>query len=366
MVDIFQLALAKTNGIGPRIAQELIKHVGSARDVFELNERDLRLIFKTREKTIQDILSKRMFKDCERELNFIQNYNIRSYFFTDEDYPRRLKDIPDKPICLFVQGNGDLEYPRIVAIVGSRICSDYGKQMVERIVMELQQLGVIVISGLAYGIDSTAHISCLKRSIPTFAVMGTGLDQIYPKDHFSLSQSMITNGGLVTEYFTKTKPFPGNFPARNRIIAGLSDAVIVVEASRKGGALLTANLANDYCREVMAVPGRLTDNNSEGCNFLVKSNKAHILSNVEDIESIMSWNKHAKTLSIFAEKEDRSSTLTGLEKRIYCKLREKGEMNMDSLLIEIKVPAVELSSALMNLELSDVIIALPGQIYKLI
>lgn len=364
MTDIFQLALSKTYGIGSAIAQEIIKNIGSARALFEMNEADLRFIFKNREKTIQDILSRRMFNDCEKELEFMQKYNIRSYFFTDEDYPSRLKNIPDKPVCLFVQGNGSLEYPRIVAVVGSRKCSDYGLQITQRITEELQKLGAIVISGLAYGIDSAAHRNCLNRNIPTFAVMGTGLDRIYPKEHFSLSQAMLTNGGLVTEYFTGTKPNPYNFPARNRIIAGLSDAVIVVEASKTGGALLTARLANDYNREVFAVPGRIDDKNSEGCNFLIESHRANILSDMTIIEKVMSWNQHATTQSVFKQEEDKGTALIGLEKKIYYKLKEKGELDIDTLLVEMNVSANDLSSALLNMELSDVVISKPGKVYK--
>ncbi|MBR1626107.1 MAG: DNA-processing protein DprA [Bacteroidales bacterium] len=364
MVDIFQLALTKVSGIGSRTAQELIKHIGSARELFEMNEKDLRLIFKNKEKTIQDIISKQMFDLCEKEMEFMQKYNIRSYFFTDKDYPSRLQQIPDKPLCLFVQGNGSLEYPRVVSVVGSRNYSDYGRLMTEQIIEELQSLGVIVISGLAYGIDSIAHVCCLNRNIATFAVMGTGMDSIYPKEHFALSQQMLSQGGLVTEYFTKTRPNPYNFPARNRIIAGLSDAVIVIEASKTGGALLTAKLANDYDREVFAVPGRMNDKNSEGCNFLIESDRANILSDVSIIGKIMSWNKHSNTTSLFRPETDKGKSLTGLEKKIYYYLKENGEKDIDTLLIDMQTNANDLSSALLNMELCDVIISKPGRIYK--
>ena len=367
MTDIYQLALARTAGIGSKTAQAIIEHSGSARELFEMNEQDLRVIFKSREKTIQDILSKRMFADCERELEFMQRYNIRSFFFTDEDYPLRLKNIPDKPICLFAQGDADLNYPRIVAVVGSRKCSDYGKEMTEQTVDELQKLGAAVISGLAYGIDSVAHRCCLNKNIPTFAVMGTGLDQIYPKDHFELAKQILDHGGcLITEYFTKTQPFAGNFPARNRIIAGLSDAVIAVEASKTGGALLTAKLANDYNREVMAVPGRMTDRNSEGCNFLIESNRATILSNPSVIEKVMSWNQHAATHSLFKEPEDKSASLIGAEKKIYCTLKEKGELDIDTLMTLTGININELSATLLNMELCDLVMAKPGKVYKIL
>ncbi len=367
MVDIYQLSLSKTYGIGPRTAKVLMEHLDSAKDLFEMSEKDLRAIFKTREQTIQDILSRKMFNTCEKELEFLNKYNINSFFFTDEDYPIRLKQIPDCPICLFVQGDKQtLEYPRIVAVVGSRKCSDYGKEVVSGVVEELKELGAVVISGLAYGIDAMAHSYCLNLNIPTFAVMGTGLDYIYPRENFEIAKRLIeSNGGLITEYFTNTPPIAPNFPARNRIIAGLSDMVIVVEASKTGGALLTARLANDYNREVLAVPGRINDKNSEGCNFLISSQRATIYSAKESIEKIMSWNKHKTTHSLFEQDDtDKGTNLLGIDKKIYYTLKQEGEMDVDTLLIKTGLTSNELSSSLLNLELCDVVLSKPGKIYK--
>ncbi len=369
MVDLYQLAVARIKGLGNRAVQTIISNLGSPKALFELGEKDLRFILGTKEQAIQDILSKSMFDKCEKELEFMQKYNINSYFYTDENYPNRLKQINDKPICLFVQGDVNFEYTRMAAVVGSRKYSDYGKDVTEQVVEQLHKLGVYVVSGLAYGIDSIAHTYSLNKSLPTIAVMATGLDTIYPREHKELAERILQSQGcaIVTEYFTGTSPLRFNFPARNRIIAGLVDLVIVVEASKTGGALLTAKLANDYNREVIAVPGRIDDKNSEGCNFLINSNRAHIMSNLSVIGNVMAWNEHNTTPSLFKEtKEDRGINLRGLEKKIYYTLKDKGEMDIDTLLIELAVPFNDLSSSLLNMELCDLVLAKPGRVYKVI
>lgn len=376
MVNIYQLALCKINGVGLAIAHKIIDTLGSAEALFNESPENLKLIFGSRDNIIRQIINKEMFSRCEKELEFINKYNIRSYFITDDDYPKRLKQIPDSPICLFVQGNGDFEAKRVVAVVGTRNATDYGRFITENIVAHLQELGCIVISGLAYGIDSYAHSACLKRNMTTFGIMGTGMDTVYPKAHFDLAQRMKENGGLITEYFTKTEPSAYNFPARNRIIAALSDLVIVVEAAKKGGALLTARLANDYNREVIAVPGRYGDKYSFGCNFLIESNRAHILSNYSSIDKIMGWEPEVKNESQTAttlfqntasqEPIDKGQSLKGKEKLVYYTIKENTKMDIDSLIIKTKLNFSELSGILLNLELEDYIIVKPGKIYQVI
>lgn len=365
MVNIYELALTKIYGIGVKSALEILKNIGSAQALFNENEKALRTIFKTRERTINDILNKTMFNQCEQEIEFMNKYHINSYFINNKDYPKRLKNIDDPPICLFVQGKGNLERERVVAIVGSRNASDYGRIMTENIVQELKKLNCIVISGLAYGIDSISHRSCLAKHIPTFCVLGHGLDMIYPKEHFSLAQDMIEEGGLITEYFTKTKPSPYNFPKRNRIIAGLSDLVIVVEAAKTGGALVTARLANDYNREVLAVPGRYGDKYSEGCNFLIESNRASIVSDMYSISRVMNWEEVPQTIELFKD-EYKGKDLKGNEKKVYEIIKARKEINIDDIAIESSLALNDLSSVLLNLELNDYIASKPGKIYKII
>ncbi|MDO5759558.1 MAG: DNA-processing protein DprA [Bacteroidota bacterium] len=370
MVNIYELAFSKIYGIGAKTALDLLNKIPSPEDLFAMKRKDLQTIF-SKERTIQDILNKTMFHQCERELNFLEKNNIRSYFVTHSSYPKNLKNIPDPPICLFVDGKGEFDNKHIVSIVGSRMATPYGQAMTEQIVQELKKLDVIIISGLAFGIDSASHRAALKNDIPTFAVLGHGLDRIYPSQHYTLAQSMKERGGLISEFFTGTNVSPYTFPQRNRIIAGISDLVIVVEAAKKGGALITARLANDYNREVFALPGRVGDKYSEGCNFLIYSSRAHILSSFKNISSLMSWEEEEKMVfEPIATQEnniitiDKSSTLPDKQKNIYTTLINKGEMDIDTLALECKISINELSALLLEMELEDYVLSKPGKIYK--
>lgn len=365
MVSIYELALTKVYGIGVRIANEILKNI-SAEDLFSLSKTELQHLFGAKERTINEILSKQMFKRCEQELEFIQRYNIRSYFLTHPDYPYRLKQIPDAPVCLFVDGNGDISPERSVAIVGTRNNTDYGTRMTQQIVEELRKLKVSVFSGLARGIDSISHIASLNCGIPTFGVLAHGLDYIHPRENFDLAQKMKENGALITEYFTKTENFAYNFPHRNRIIAGLSDLVIVVEATKKSGTLITAQCANDYNRDVLAVPNSVENASSEGCNFLIESKRADIYASPKSIAKLMDWDELVESISLFTQEPnpDKSQNLHGNKKKIYQTLKLKGEMDIDTLCVEMQMGANELSATLLELELEDYVIAKPGRIYK--
>lgn len=365
MVSIYELAFSKIYGVGFRVGNEILKHL-TPEELFTSSRTSLEALFGGRTRTINDILNKTMFAQCERELDFIIKNNVRSTFLTHEDYPTRLKNIPDAPFCLFVAGRGNLNANRMVAVVGSRNNTEYGRQMTETIVEELQKLNAVVVSGLAYGIDAISHRAALNRNIPTFGVLGHGLDTIYPKDNWELSQQMQETGGLVTECFTNTMITRFNFPQRNRIIAGLCDVVVVVEAAKKGGALLTARLANDYNREVVAVPGRFGDEYSEGCNFLIESNRAHILSSVKAIAKLMDWNERVTEVSLFTNEENisKGNELKGPKHKIYKTLKIKGEMDIDSLSVELSMGVNDLSAFLLELELEDYVMAKPGRVYK--
>ncbi len=371
MVSIYELALARIHGIGPRTAIELLKHIGSAEELFRMSRSDLQIIFPAKERTINDILNKTMFARCEQELNFITKYNIRSYFIAQPSYPKRLKNIPDAPVCLFIDGKGDVDRKHVVSIVGSRKATDYGRIMTNEIVNELKNIDdVIVVSGLAYGIDSASHRQSLSCDIPTFAVLGHGLDRVYPREHFALSQQMKEKGGLISEFFTQTPVSPYTFPQRNRIIAGLCDLVIVVEAAKRGGALITARLANDYNRDVLAVPGRCGDIYSEGCNFLIETNRANILSSPKSIEKLMFWEQVPQQVTNIAETiqqiktDTKTDNLKGKQKTVYSILKGKGELDIDTLAIESNISVYELSALLLELELEDYVISKPGKVYK--
>src|SRR5690554_889327 len=370
MSNIYNLAFANINGVGPVIAKAIMEVFPSTEALFSENRKALEAVFGKREKIINDILNKTMFAKCEKELEFIEKYNIKLYFFKDKDYPYKLLQIPDLPICLFYQGNMDLNMDRMVAVVGTRNSTEYGREVTGEIISELRAYNVGVVSGLAYGIDSIAHQKSLEEGIPTFGVLGHGLDIIYPNQNFDLSQSMLNNGGLITEYMTQTRPIPQDFPKRNRIIAGLCDAVICVEAAKKGGALLTADLANQYNREVFAVPGRLKDTYSEGCNYLIQTQRANILHRFSDIPTIMNWEPGTQ-LELF--KETRSSKISLLisklpkpERQIYDYIYEKKEASVDEISIDCSKSLPILAGILLSLELEGLVRCLPGKVYKVI
>lgn len=371
MVSIYELAFTQIYGVGYKTAQEIIKHI-TPEELFSLSKSQLQALFGNKERTINDILSKSMFSRCEQELDFINKFNIHAHFITNDSYPFRLKQIPDAPLCLFVDGNiSNLNNQRIVSIVGSRSNTDYGRYVTEYIVSELKKLNVCIISGLARGIDAISHKASLSHNIPTFGVLGHGLDMIYPRENFDLAMKMKLQGGLISEYFTKTKPIPYNFPARNRIIAGLSDVVIVVEAAKKGGALITARLANDYNREVIAVPGRLGDIYSEGCNFLIENNRASIFSSLKTFEKVMNWEQVIDTNNNFPQTNEvinvnKGVNLDGKKKIIYDTLKTKGELDIDNLSIETGMDVSVLSVNLLELELEDYVMAKPGRVYKVL
>lgn len=368
MISIYSLALSKTYGIGPAIAKKIMEIYPTAEDLFKESRKALKTIFGTKEKTIEAILNKTMFADCEKELNFIINNNIKAYFFKDEDYPYRLKQIDDPPICLFVRGNGDLNTQRTVAIVGTRTPSDYGKWITANIVQHLKKYNATTISGLAFGIDSVTHMRSLAEDIPTFGVVGHGLDKIYPTQNWDLAKSMCEKGALISDFFSDTAISPHNFPRRNRIIAGLCDMCIVVETKLKGGSLITARLAQDYNREVFAVPGRLGDVNSTGCNKLITQNQAIDLCDLEKIGEVMNWNKssveynHIPTI----KSENREKELDEVELKIYKYIKENQQVGLDSLNNYCEIGFSQLNSTLMTLELKGFIRILPGKRYQII
>jgi DNA processing protein len=262
---------------------------------------------------------------------------------------------------LYYKGNADLNSQRILAIVGTRKATDYGKQMTETIIDGLQSYGVVVVSGLAYGIDYFAHKSALKFNQKTIGVVAHGLDRIYPAVHKPLAEKMINSGGILTEFNSETIPDKENFPARNRIVAGISDGVLLVESAAKGGALITASIADSYNREVFAVPGKVTDTYSAGCNFFIKTNKAYLAESADDIAYIMGWNQDAPK-----QKQNKLLLdLTPLERQLVNLLVQKGKVEIDSICNYLDLMPSEVSVILLELEFKGIIQALPGKVYRL-
>src|SRR5215213_644717 len=290
-----QLALTLIPNIGDVQAKILINHFGDASSIFKATQSALEKIEgigSVRAKSIRDFDD---FHIAEKELEFIEKYKIKTFFLTDKDYPKRLLNCYDSPTLLFYKGTADLNASKVIAIVGTRTMTEYGKQFTEKLVKDLSEQNITIISGLAFGIDAMAHKAAIKNSLPTVGVVGHGLDKIYPSDHAGLAKDMIKNGGgILSEFFSGTKPDKHNFPLRNRIVAGMSDATVVVETNIKGGSMITGNLANAYNRDVFAVPGRSIDKASSGCNHLIKYNKAILLTDADELLDVLGWKEKKK------------------------------------------------------------------------
>ncbi|MFM8913016.1 MAG: DNA-processing protein DprA, partial [Flammeovirgaceae bacterium] len=313
------------------------------------------------------IVSEKPIAQAEKEVSKAERHNTEILFYTDKRYPNRLKKIEDAPALIYYQGNADLNHPKTVGIVGTRQATAYGKENVERIIHELVPHQSLIISGLAYGIDIHAHKQALKNNLPTIGIMGSGMDIVYPAAHKETAKKMVDHGGLLTENVFGTKPDAHNFPARNRIIAGLCDALIVVEAAEKGGALITADIANSYNKDVFAVPGSLGVTYSEGCNKLIKTNKAHLYSSVKDLEYIMNWSLEDNTTP---NVKSSGATIDWEafdyeEKKVLNVLKAKSPIQIDELMWRTELSPGALASLLLGLEFKNAVESLPGKEYRL-
>lgn len=360
---LHQIALSCMSGVGPVLARSLVSYCGSAEEVFKARSEALSKIPGIRSKTLEHIRSYSGFERAEREVNFIEKYKIKPLFITDEHYPKRLRNCVDAPVLLYFKGNADLNAVKVVSVVGARNSTDYGKEICRTLLADLQKYDPLIVSGLAYGIDGSAHKEALKNGISTVGVMAHGLDRIYPAQHRSMAEKMISCGGLLTEFMSETIPDRENFPKRNRIIAGLADVTIVVEAGIKGGALITAELANSYNRDVFAYPGRISDEYSSGCNYLIKTNRANLISKVGDLEYILGW---ADTKSPLQKSQlSLLINLTEDEQVIADVLSSNGNLAVDDLAIFTGFPQSKLCVTILGMEMQGTLIALPGKVYKL-
>ncbi|MEO5682943.1 MAG: DNA-processing protein DprA [Chitinophagaceae bacterium] len=362
---LHQVALTLVPNIGPVQASILINHFGDAMAVFKAKKSALDKLEGIGEVRASGIRAFAGFKKAEEEIAFIEKYRITPLFLTDKAYPRRLLNCYDPPTMLYYRGTADLNTSKIIAIIGTRSKTDYGKQLTEKLVADLQEQQVLIMSGLALGVDAIAHKAALKHQLPTVAVMAHGLDKIYPAEHTILARDIIKeHGGLLTEFRSKTKPDKHNFPSRNRIVAGMSDAVVVVETDIKGGSMITAELANGYNKDVFAFPGRTTDSKSAGCNYLIKNNKAILLTGAKDIIDIMGWSE--KQLRPKKLQTELFIQLSDEEKIIVDLLKEKETMPIDELRVRSKLNSSTVAAAILNLELKNVVASMPGKMYKLI
>lgn len=362
---LYEIALSFIPNIGARAIQNLVAYCGSAEGVFSSPKTKLLKVPGIGEERASSIIHhKHVLQQAEEELKFISDYNIQPLFYTSEKFPQRLKDCTDMPAMLFYKGNTDLNATKVLGIVGTRNITDYGKEMVKKVVQDLQDSGILVVSGLAYGVDIQAHQAALDLGLPTVGVLGHGLNQIYPQQHRSTAKRMVEQGGLLTEYTSQDKFTPHNFPTRNRIVAGMCDAIVVVESAMKGGAVITANIANSYNRDVFAVPGKITDKFSAGCNFLLKTYKAQIIESGKDILDAMLW-EQADTKK---QKSPKQSTmpLSKDEQKIYCLLQEQSDLEIDKIAVMTEMNPGKLAGILLEMEMSEIIVSLPGKRYKLV
>ncbi|MFV0391938.1 MAG: DNA-processing protein DprA [Paludibacteraceae bacterium] len=365
----YQIGITMIKGIGPNLAKNLIAYLGSVEAIFTEKKQNLVKIPGIGEVLSKEIVSQDVLKRAEKEIEFIEKNKIQTHFFTHKSYPYRLKECPDSPIMLYYKGNLNLNDGKYVSIVGTRKATESGKAICENIIETLSRkiANLVIVSGMAYGIDICSHKAALDCNLPTIGVMGHGLDRVYPPLHRATAVKMLDCGGLLTEFMSETNPDRQNFVQRNRIIAGLCDALLVVESGVKGGALITADLANDYNRDVFAVPGRIGDELSGGCNALIKYNKASLVESAEDIIRLMNWeeNKTSKPAEII--QTTLFENLSEEEYEIIGLLRQNPEgINVNEMTILLQKPFSKLSSKLLDMEFRGLTKCLPGGMYKLV
>jgi DNA processing protein len=362
----YKIGISLIPGIGSSNARKLIAYLGSVEAVFSEKKRTLQKIPGIGEVLARVISgSEKVLERAYTEIGFIQRKGIHPFFYFDKTYPARLKECPDAPLMLYTKGPSDLNGNRMISIVGTRRPSSYGMAYCEKLVTELHENGynIGIVSGLAYGIDITAHKAALQNGLPTFAVLGHGLDRIYPPIHRETACRIAETGSMVSEFLSETVPDRQNFVKRNRIIAGLSDATIVIESGLKGGSLITAGMANGYNREVFALPGRVNDPCSAGCNWLIKTNNAALIENLSDLEFYMGWDK--PVIGSIPQQQRLFSNLTEEEQLVIALLREYGQLELDLIAMKTRLPVSRISGMLLSLEFSGYVRAMPGKVFTL-
>nr|WP_315252178.1 DNA-processing protein DprA [uncultured Flavobacterium sp.] len=357
------MALLRIEGVGDIMAKKLISHFGSAEAVLNAKPAQLATIDGVGSVLLKNLKDKTVYEKAKQELNFIQNNDVKVLYFKDEKYPDRLKHCIDGPILLFTSGNINLNNRKIISIVGTRQITSYGTEFCRKLIEDLAPLDPIIVSGFAYGVDIVAHQLAMDHNLQTIGVVAHGLNQIYPKPHKKYVAKMEQNGGFMTEFWSTSNPDKENFVRRNRIVAGMTEATIVIESADRGGSLITANMANDYNRDVFAVPGRTTDKYSQGCNNLIKTQKANLLTSAADLIYILNWDIKKETKPI---QKQLFVTLDDDEQKVYDYLLKTGKELMDIIALKCDFPIYRISGLLLNMELKGVIRPLPGKIFEAI
>lgn len=363
--SLYQIALTQIKGVGVAHARTLMKAMGSEEAIFKGDIRALEAIPRISRRLIHEIRHPEVVRRAEKELAFVEKNKLQLLFFTDERYPKRLAECMDAPVLLYAKGNTGFNHKKTISIVGTRDATRYGQDFCKSFVADIAAAfpDVQIVSGLAYGIDICAHRAALQNGLSTVAVLAHGLDRIYPRLHRQTAIDMLGNGALITEFPSGTNPDKHNFVKRNRIVAGMSDAVIVIESAKKGGSLITADIGNSYFREVFALPGRVDDKMSEGCNRLITNNKAILLQSSESFIAQMGWvateqQKEPRQKELFPE-------LSDVEQQVVDLLSQNDSMQVNTMAIELNTPVAELFMTLLELEVKDLVISLPGGMYQL-
>ena len=366
--QIHSIALTMVPGIGHIGAKRLIDGMGNAVDVFRLRKEIPECVPEVSKRVVEALDCPQAIARAGLEYEFIQKNRITCLAFNDEAYPSRLRECEDAPVALFFKGNADLNSLRIINMVGTRNATDYGSQICASFLRDLKALcpDVLVVSGLAYGIDIHAHREALTNKLSTVGVLAHGLDRIYPHAHRKTAVDMLEHGGLLTEFVSGTVPDRHNFVSRNRIVAGMSDATIVVESAEKGGSLITAELAEGYNRECFASPGRLSDEYSKGCNQLIRDNKASLLLSAGDFVKAMGWEADSRPAKVENVQRSLFVDLSEDEQRVVDILKKQGDLQINSLVVEADIPVQKMNAILFELEMKGVVRVLVGGMYRLL
>lgn len=361
---VHKIALTLIPGVGDVNARRLVSYCGGVEAVFKESRAALMKIPGIGEVTAGSVVNQDVLARAEKEILFIDKYGVKPLFYLDDDYPWRLKNCMDSPVMIYYKGTADLNARRIVGIVGTRRVTDYGRDVCRSLVEGLSAMNVLVVSGLAFGVDTCAHKSSIDNGIETVGVLGHGLDKLYPPQNRPLAQRMVEQGGLLTEYMSGTNPDRENFPQRNRVIAGLCDALIVVESGLKGGSLITAGIAGSYNRDVFAVPGRVGDERSSGCNWLIRTNRAALIETASDLSYLMSWEDDSKKK--LSGQQDLFRPLLPDEQAVFDLLSASGDQPVDAIVSRLQMSPGKVAAALLGLEFSGTVECLPGKVYRLV
>lgn len=360
---LYVLALLKVDGVGDIMAKKLLAHCGSASEIFKSKTSQLASIDGVGSVLLRNLKDKSVFQKAEQEIQFIKENDISVSYFMDNNYPDRLKHCIDGPVLLFSSGDIDLKNRKLISIVGTRQITSYGIEFCKKLIADLAPLNPVIISGFAYGVDIVAHQAALENNLQTIGVLAHGLNQIYPKIHKKYVAKIEENGGFMTEFWSSSNPEKENFVKRNRIVAGISEATIVIESADRGGSLITATLANDYNRDVFAVPGRTTDKYSQGCNILIKTQKANLLSSAADLIYMLNWDIKEQNKPV---QKQLFVSLNDEEQKVYDYLQKNGKELLDTIALRCDFPIYKISGLLLNMELKGLIRPLPGKLFEAI